>query len=69
VHTVCAYQVADCEWDEPKRQWTLRHRKIDFIALIDVFDDPARVILPPGGAPTANGAGSSPVRWATASTT
>ena len=38
--------MADCEWDEPKRQWTLRHRKIDFIDFMDVFDDPAGVVRP-----------------------
>jgi uncharacterized protein len=38
--------MADCEWDEPKRQWTLQHRQIDFIDLMDVFDDPAGVVRP-----------------------
>ena len=38
--------MADCEWDDAKRQWTLRHRKIDFIDLMDVFDDPAGVVRP-----------------------
>lgn len=32
----------DFEWDENKRLKTLRERKIDFIDMIDVWDDPRR---------------------------
>lgn len=31
------------EWDERKRQRTLAERGIDFLDLLTVFDDPARV--------------------------
>ena len=30
------------EWDENKRMKTLRERKIDFIDMIDLWDDPGR---------------------------
>lgn len=30
------------EWDENKRRKTLRERKIDFIDMIDLWDDPKR---------------------------
>ncbi|MFT3929509.1 MAG: BrnT family toxin [Spongiibacteraceae bacterium] len=30
------------EWDENKRQKTLLERKIDFIDMIDIWDDPKR---------------------------
>jgi uncharacterized protein len=33
-------------WDEAKRQWTLLHRRIDFIDFMEVFDDPAGVVRP-----------------------
>jgi len=36
--------MADYEWDERKLRWTLRHRQIDFVDFMDVFDDPAHVM-------------------------
>lgn len=30
------------EWDENKRLKTLRERKIDFVDMIDLWDDPKR---------------------------
>jgi uncharacterized DUF497 family protein len=30
------------EWDENKRPKTLRERKIDFVDMIDLWDDPSR---------------------------
>ncbi len=30
------------EWDENKRLKTLRERKIDFVDMIDIWDDPKR---------------------------
>ena len=31
------------EWDEPKRQWTLATRGVDFARFVRIFDNPAAI--------------------------